>query len=157
MALRSLRFVRWSNLPSSSPNSQIALMILFAFFWSILLPITRAETFSSSLAFQSMNSSISGCDKSRQTIFAARRVVPPDLIAPAALSPIFRKDSSPLDVPPPESGSPLPRIFEKFDPVPEPYLNRRASLFQSPIIESVPPTKLSLTLWIKHACGCGCS
>lgn len=31
----------------------------------------------------------------RQTIFAARRVVPPDLIAPAARSPILRNDINP--------------------------------------------------------------
>ena len=43
------------------------------------------------------------------TILAARRVVPPDLIAPAARSPIFRKLISPDERPPPDSLSPSPR------------------------------------------------
>ena len=153
IALRSPRLVFWSNLPSSSPCSQIASIREFACFCRMLLPITREETFSSSLDFQSMYSSMSGWSRSRVTIFAARRVVPPDLIAPAALSPIFRKDSSPLELPPPDNGSPAPLILEKFEPVPEPYLNSRASLFQSPIIDSVPPTRESDTDWMKQACG----
>ena len=35
----------------------------------------------------------------------------------------------PLEVPPPESFSCLPRMLLKFEPVPDPYLKRRASLF----------------------------
>ncbi len=66
---------------------------------------------------------------SRQTIFAARRVVPPLLVAPAARSKTSRKLMRPDDVPPPESFSCLPRIWLKFEPVPEPYLKRRASFF----------------------------
>ena len=90
------------------------------------------------------------------TIFAARLVVPPDLIAPAALSPIFRKLISPDDFPPPDSDSPDPLSLEKLDPVPDPYLNNLASRTQRSIM---PPsfTKSSSTPWIKHACGCGCS
>ena len=72
-------------------------------------PATSAATFCSSTTFQSMNSSMSGWSRSRLTILAARRVVPPDLIAPAARSPIFRKDIRPEDLPPPESGSLSPR------------------------------------------------
>ena len=78
-------------------------------------------------------------------------------MAPAALSPIFRKDSSPEELPPPERGSPAPLILEKLEPVPEPYLKRRASLFQRPMIESLPPTNESPTDWMKQACGWGCS
>ena len=63
------------------------------------------------------------------TIFAARRVMPPDFVAPAPLSNTSRKLISPDEVPPPESFSMLPRIFEKFVPVPDPYLNSRASDF----------------------------
>src|SRR5579875_942040 len=87
---------------------------------------------------------------------AAGGAVPPDLIAPAARSPIFRKLISPDERPPPESGSPSPRIFEKFEPEPEPYLNSRASLTHRSMM---PPglTRSSATLWIKQACGCGCS
>jgi hypothetical protein len=70
---------------------------------------------------------MSGWSMSRQTIFAARRVVPPDLIAPAARSPIFSQLISPLDLPPPDSGSFSARRLLKFVPVPEPYLKRRAS------------------------------
>ena len=92
-----------------------------------------------------MYSSMSGWSRSNVTIFAALLVVPPDFIAPAALSPIFRNEINPLEVPPPESGSPEPLMFEKFDPVPDPYLNNSASRFQSPIIESVPPTSESET------------
>ncbi len=102
-----------------------------------------------------MYSSMSGWSKSSVTIFAARLVVPPDLIAPAARSPILRKDSRPLDDPPPERGSPAPLILEKFEPVPDPYLNSRASRLHSPIMESEPPTSESETDWMKQAWGWG--
>ena len=46
-----------------------------------------------------------GMIMSTTTIFAARRVVPPDLMAPAARSPIFKKDIRPDERPPPESFS----------------------------------------------------
>src|SRR6202041_1002304 len=90
------------------------------------------------------------------TILAARRVVPPDLIAPAARSPILRKLIRPDDLPPPESFSPWPRNLEKFVPVPEPYLNSRASRTHKAMI---PPslTRSSEIDWMKQACGCGCS
>jgi hypothetical protein len=52
-----------------------------------------------------MKSTISGWSMSRQTIFAARRVVPPLLVLPAARSKTSRKDISPEEVPPPESFS----------------------------------------------------
>src|SRR5499427_3588543 len=90
------------------------------------------------------------------TIFAALLVVPPDLMAPAARSPILRKLIRPLDLPPPESGSPSPRRVEKLLPVPDPYLKMRASRTHRSMM---PPsfTKSSDTDWIKHACGAGCS
>ena len=90
-------------------------------------PTTSAATFCSSTDFQLMNSSISGWSALTMTILAARRVVPPDLIDPAARSPTLRKLISPDDMPPPESISPQPRSAEKFVPVPEPYLNNLAS------------------------------
>ena len=64
-------------------------------------------------------------------------------MAPAALSPILRKDINPDEFPPPDKFSPPPLKFEKFVPVPEPYLNNLASLTQRSII---PPslTKSSL-------------
>ncbi len=91
----------------------------------------RACAFFSSRAFHSMKSTISGWSMSRHTIFAARRVVPPDFVAPAARSKTSRKLMSPLDVPPPESFSCRARSVLKLVPVPEPYLKRRASLFTS--------------------------
>ncbi len=93
----------------------------------IFIPSTIAWTLISSRTFQLMNSAMSGWFMSRQTILAARRVVPPLLIALAARSPIFSHDISPLLLPPPESFSPSPRRWLKFVPVPEPYLNSRAS------------------------------
>ena len=118
------------------------------------LPATSEATFCSSLAFQSMNASMSGWSASTITILAARRVVPPDLMAPAARSPILRNDISPDDLPPPESGSFSPRIAEKFEPVPEPYLKMRASRVHRSMIPP-SPTRSSATDWMKHACGCG--
>src|ERR1700730_7006427 len=90
------------------------------------------------------------------TIFAARLVVPPDLIAPAARSPIFKNDIRPEDFPPPERFSFSPRYVEKLEPVPEPYLKSLASRTQRSMI---PPslTRSSATDWMKQACGCGCS
>src|SRR5260221_13283443 len=90
------------------------------------------------------------------TILAARRVVPPDLMAPAARSPIFKKLIRPEDLRPPDSRSPSPRRREKFEPVPEPYLNRRASRTHRSMM---PPslTRSSAIAWMQQAGGCGCS
>ena len=122
----------------------------------IFEPVTIAATFCSSMTFQSMNSSMSGWSKSRQTILAARLVVPPDLIAPAARSPMRRKDMRPDERPPPDRDSPSPRSLEKFVPVPDPYLNKRASRTH----RSMMPcslTRSSSIDWMKQACGWGCS
>ena len=85
-----------------------------------------------------------------------RRVVPPDLMAPAARSPILRKLMRPEDLPPPESDSPSPRRAEKLLPVPEAYLNSRASRTQRSMMP-LSLTRSSATDWMKQACGCGCS
>src|SRR6266581_826228 len=53
----------------------------------------RTRIFSSSRALVSMNSSTSGWSTSRTTIFAARRVAPPDLIVPAEASAPRMKDT----------------------------------------------------------------
>src|SRR5919108_2734225 len=90
------------------------------------------------------------------TIFAALRVVPPDLMAPAARSPILRKLIRPLDLPPPDSGSPSPRKEEKFDPVPEPYLKMRASRTHRSMMP-LSFTRSSWMLWMKQAWGAGYS
>ena len=117
-------------------------------------PLTSDATFCSSTAFQSTKSSMSGWSTSTMTILAARRVVPPDLMAPAARSPILRKLIRPDDLPPPDSGSPSPRREEKLVPVPEPYLKSRASRTQRSMM---PPslTRSSWMLWMKQACGWG--
>ncbi|CAI8348630.1 MAG: Uncharacterised protein [Bacteroidetes bacterium MED-G17] len=87
---------------------------------------------------------------------AALLVVPPDLMAPAARSPIFRKDIKPLEYPPPDNFSLAPLILEKLVPTPEPYLNILASRTHKSMM---PPsfTKSSSTDRMKHACGCGLS
>ena len=117
-------------------------------------PDTSDATFCSSIIFQLMKRSTSGWSMSTITILAARRVVPPDLIAPAARSPILRKLIRPLERPPPESGSFSARSAEKFVPVPDPYLNRRASRTQRSMMPP-SPTRSSLMDEMKQACGCG--
>src|SRR5881397_2611451 len=78
-----------------------------------------------------MKSSMSGWSTLRITIFAARRVLPPDLIAPAKESNPFMKESGPLAVPPEERLSCAPRRHERFEPVPEPNLKSIPSVFAS--------------------------
>ena len=63
---------------------------------------TSAWALASSLALQSMKSTMSGWSTLRMTILAARRVLPPDLMTPAKASKPFMKLSGPLAVPPPE-------------------------------------------------------
>src|ERR1700732_212372 len=89
------------------------------------------------------------------TIFAARRVFPPLLITPAKASNPFMKLTGPDAIPPPEGDSLLPRIVEKFVPVPEPHLKSMPSVRVRPIIDSM----LSCTELMKHAehCGFGCT
>src|SRR5688572_31911983 len=58
-----------------------------------------------------MNSSTSGWSTSSTTIFAARRVLPPDLIVPADASAPRMKLTGPLAVPPPVIGSADERIL----------------------------------------------
>src|SRR3989339_1993886 len=119
-------------------------------------PVTRQATFCSSTTFQLTNSCTSGWSTSTTTILAARRVVPPDLIAPAARSPILRKLISPEDLPPPDRDSFSARRLEKLEPVPEPYLKRRASRTHKSMMPP-SPTRSSLMDWMKQAWGWGCS
>ena len=53
------------------------------------------QAFFSSLALHQMNSSTSGWSMSSTTIFAARRVLPPDLIVPADASAPRMNDTGP--------------------------------------------------------------
>src|SRR5881409_469999 len=64
-----------------------------------------AQAFFSSSTLHLMNSVMSGWSTSKTTIFAARRVFPPDLMTPAEASAAFMNDTGPEAVPPPASCS----------------------------------------------------
>ena len=101
----------------------------------------RASALSSSLALHQMNSRMSGWSTSRTTIFAARRVLPPDLIVPAHESAPRMNETGPDAVPPLLSGSIEPRMFERLMPEPEPPRKIRPSrVFQSRIDSIVSST-----------------
>src|SRR5271170_1033419 len=110
-----------------------------------------AHAFFSSSTLQLTNSLISGCSAFSTTIFAARRVLPPDLITPADASAAFMKESGPEAVPPDESFSRCERRAERLTPEPEPPLKIIPSLRYQFRIESM----LSSTLRMKQAEHCG--
>src|SRR6266702_1499493 len=158
--------VRVEKVPSESTasmNSSVTRTELFAFWKKIELyaslsgpdpsypACTRCHAFFSSFTLHSMKSSISGWSMLSTTIFAARRVLPPDLITPANASNPRMNDSGPDAVPPPESVSIEPRIELRFDPAPDPHLNSMPSVFASVRIESSE----SFTELMKHAEHCG--
>src|SRR6476469_4800547 len=115
--------------------------------------LARASALSSSLALHQMNSRMSGWSTSRTTIFAARRVLPPDLIVPAHESAPRMKDTGPEAVPPLLSGSSEPRMRERLMPEPEPPRKILPSLVFHARIESMS----SCTDRMKQAEHCGCS
>src|SRR3981189_1178031 len=81
---RNTGFFSGSKQSSPEPSQFTqAFRISLRCFWLIFEPVTSAATFCSSITFQSMNCSMSGWSVSTITILAARRVVPPDLTAPA--------------------------------------------------------------------------
>src|SRR5512141_2300071 len=88
----------------------------------------RSQAFFSSFSLQRMNSSMSGWSTLGMTIFAARRVLPPDLIAPAKLSKPFMKETGPEAMPPDERDSVEERSEDRFEPVPEPNLESMPSV-----------------------------
>src|SRR6201747_2132822 len=90
---------------------------------------------------------------SSTTILAARRVLPPDLIAPAQESAPRMKESGPQAVPPLARGSLQPRIFERLMPEPEPPRKMLPSLVFHARIDSI----VSFTLRMKQALHCGLS
>src|SRR5262245_46574348 len=98
-----------------------------------------------------MNSTMSGWLTFNMTIFAARRVLPPDLMTPANASNPFIKDTGPDAIPPPESCSFEERIGERLLPVPDPHLNNIPSVLASSSIEPM----VSSTEFMKHAEHCG--
>src|SRR3712207_6131173 len=97
-----------------------------------------------------MNSSMSGWSTSRMTIFAARRVAPPDLIVPAEASAPRMKLIGPDAVPPEDSSSFDDRMRERFRPAPEPPLKMNPSSLYQLRIESIE----SSTDRMKHALTC---
>ena len=128
---------RRERSPNSVPfstarmNSSLTRTELLAFWYctdtmslpprSMSNPASRsARILSSSRALVSMNSSMSGWSTSRTTIFAARRVAPPDLIVPADASAPRMNETGPLAVPPELSSSLDERMRERLRPAPEP-------------------------------------
>src|SRR6188768_4317091 len=98
-----------------------------------------------------MKSTMSGWSALRMTIFAARRVLPPDLMTPANASYPFMKETGPDAVPPPASSSLEERIDDRLLPVPEPNLKSIPSVLASVRIESI----VSCTELMKQAEHCG--
>src|SRR3989338_9352217 len=94
---------------------------------------------------------ISGCSAFNITIFAARRVVPPERIEFATPSAPFMNETGPEENPPLDSGSLDDLNFDKLVPAPDPYLNiQPSSRYQSRI-----DCMLSSTARIKQALHCG--
>src|ERR1700689_1831644 len=90
---------------------------------------------------------------SSTTIFAARRVLPPDLIVPAQESAPRMKETGPEAVPPLARGSIEPRMFDRFIPEPEPPRKIIPSLVFQSRIDSI----VSCTDRMKQAEHCGLS
>src|SRR5262245_5984665 len=112
-----------------------------------------AQAFFSSFALQSMKSITSGWSALRMTILAARRVLPPDLIAPAKASKPRMNETGPDAVPPPLSSSADERRLDRLDAVPEPDLKSIPSVFARSRIEPIE----SSTELMKQAEHCGWS
>src|SRR3977135_142193 len=109
-----------------------------------------AHAFFSSSTLQLMNSMMSGWSALRMTIFAARRVLPPDLIVPADASAPRMKLTGPDAVPPPFRCSCDERMRERLMPAPEPPLKMVPSSRYQLRIASI----WSSTARMKHADAC---
>ena len=96
---------------------------------------------------------MSGWSTSSTTIFAARRVLPPDLIVPAHESAPRMNDTGPDAVPPFASGSIEPRMFERLMPEPDP----PRKIIPSFVFQSRIDSIVSCTLRMKQALHCGLS
>ena len=158
-----IRARRPNSVPSTTAcmNSSVTRTELLAFwYWTLTMslpprsmskPASRsARILSSSRALVSTNSSMSGWSTSSTTIFAARRVAPPDLMVPADASAPRMKETGPEAVPPEESSSLLDRIRDRFRPAPEPPLKMKPSSLYQFRIESIE----SSTLRMKQALTC---
>src|SRR3954468_6032436 len=159
----SLRARRPNSLACSTArmNSSLTRTELLAFWYctdvmslpprSMSNPASRsARILFSSRRLVSTNSSMSGWSMSRTTIFAARRVAPPDLMVPALASAPRMKLTGPLAVPPEDSSSLLERMRERLRPAPEPPLKIRPSSRYQLRIELM----WSSTARMKHALHC---
>src|ERR687895_1498025 len=120
-----------SSFSTACMNSSVTRTELLAFWYWIEWkpspsidmsnPASRnAAALSSSRALHQMKSRMSGWSMSSTTIFAARRVLPPDLIVPAQESAPRMNETGPEAVPPLPSDSLEPRIFDRLIPDPEP-------------------------------------
>src|SRR5687768_2389118 len=158
-----LRPRRPNSVPSSTArmNSSLTRTELLAFWYctevmsvpprSMSKPASRsARILSSSRALVSTNSTMSGWSTSSTTIFAARRVAPPDLIVPADASAPRMNETGPDAVPPEESSSLDERMRERLRPAPEPPLKMKPSSLYQLRIESIE----SSTLRMKQALTC---
>src|SRR5215203_5264427 len=164
---------RRARRPNSAPpstarmnSSETRTELLAFWYWTLVMslpprsmsyPASRsARILSSSRALVSMNSSMSGWSMSRTTIFAARRVLPPDLMVPAEASAPRMKLTGPDAVPPPLRFSNDERILERLIPAPEPPLKIVPSSRYQLRIDSI----LSSTDRMKQAeacCGTPCT
>src|SRR3712207_5069272 len=146
----SVRARRPNSVPSwtARMNSSVTRTELLAFwYWTEVMSLPprsmsnpasrRARILSSSLAFVSINSSMSGWSTSRTTIFAARRVAPPDLMVPALASAPRMNETGPEAVPPELNSSLEERIRDRFKPAPEPPLKMNPSSLYQLRIESI--------------------
>src|SRR6266571_864642 len=161
----SVRAVRFHSVFAShaSMNASVTRTELFAFWYWIDAQsgesrdmsqpaCSRTRALRSSLALHQMNSSTSGWSTSRTTIFAARRVFPPDLIVPADESAPRMNDTGPDASPPEDSFSFDDRMLLRLMPEPEPPLKIvPSSTYQLRIALIV-----SSTARMKHALHCGC-
>src|ERR687893_233085 len=136
------------SLSTARMNSSVTRTELLAFWYctevmsepprSMSKPASRsARILSSSRALVCTNSSMSGWSTSSTTIFAARRVAPPDLMVPALASAPRMKETGPDAVPPLESSSLDERMRERFRPAPEPPLKMKPSSLYQLRIESI--------------------
>src|SRR5215208_761992 len=159
----SIRARSPKSVPSSTArmNSSVTRTELLAFwYWTLVMslpprsmsyPASRnARILFSSRALVSMNSSMSGWSMSRTTIFAARRVAPPDLMVPADASAPRMKLTGPEAVHPEESRTFEERMRERLRPAPEPPLKIRPSSRYQFRIESIS----SSTARMKQALTC---
>src|ERR671913_1475009 len=138
----------WEPSSTARMNSSVTRTELLAFWYctdvmsrpprSMSKPASRsARILSSSRILVSTNSSMSGWSTSSTTIFAARRVAPPDLIVPADASAPRMNETGPDAVPPLLSSSLEERMRERLRPAPEPPLKMKPSSLYQFRIESI--------------------